>query len=112
MYLERYKKSVEYTLRLILKDKLGLAGLIIVLGFILLGIIGPMVVPYDVRGDPTKIYLPPSWEHPLGTDFQGRDVFSQIVHGTPIILKVAFLSGLFTVLIALLVGSIAGFRGV
>ncbi len=111
MYLKKYKKSIKSTFRLILKDKISLIGLIMVLSFILLGTIGPMVIPYDVRGDPSKIYLPPSWEHPLGTDFQGRDILSQIVHGTPIVLKVAFLSGLFTVLIALLIGSIAGFKG-
>ncbi|MEM0262003.1 MAG: ABC transporter permease [Nitrososphaerota archaeon] len=97
-------------MQILRRNKSGTVGLAILLLFIVLGTVGPMVVPKPVS-DPSKIYLPLSWEHPFGTDFEGKDVFAQIVHGTPIVLQIAFLTGLLTILIAIVLGSISGFKG-
>ncbi len=108
---QRYSKALRNTLRILSRDRAGLVGLIIVLFFISLGTIGAMVVNYDPKGNPEEIYMPPSLKHPLGTDFQGRDVLAQIIYGTPSVLQVAFLAGALTTLIAVLAGFAAGFLG-
>jgi peptide/nickel transport system permease protein len=54
-------------------------------------------------------YAPPSWEHLLGTDIQGRDVFHRIIQGTYISLKVALIMSLIYIVIAVALGSLAGY---
>lgn len=109
--VQRYRNALRTTLRILARDRAGLAGLCIVLFFILLGTVGTLIVKYDPKGNPSEIYMPPSLEHPLGTDFQGRDVLAQIVHGTPSVLQVAFLAGALTTAIAVIAGFAAGFLG-
>ena len=98
-------------LRILCKDKTGLAGLIIVSAYIVMAIVGPLLVPLDLTPRLEEKYLPPSLKHPLGTDFAGRDIFAQIVHGGPPVLRVAFLAALVTVAIGTIVGLIAGYAG-
>jgi len=59
----------------------------------------------------SAIYAPPSWKHPFGTDFQGEDIFAQIVHGTPTMLLTAFIVGVLITLVAIVLGSLAGYVG-
>jgi len=89
----------------------GLLGFIIVIFFILLSTVGPRLVPLDTKTKVAQIYVPPSWEHPLGTDHQGRDVWSQIVHGGKDILYVAFLTGLISTFIGVFFGSLSAIIG-
>src|SRR5262249_25495284 len=67
--------------RLLARNRVGLLGLIGLVGFVLLAFVGPYIVPLDTKVKVTQIYAPLSWAHPLGTDSQGKDVWSQIVHG-------------------------------
>ncbi len=56
-------------------------------------------------------FLPPSWDHPLGTDHLGRDTLSRIIYGTRMsLLSVLAISGLILVF-SLTVGCVAGYRG-
>jgi peptide/nickel transport system permease protein len=89
----------------------GLIGLIGVGGFVLLAFVVPLVVPLRNTVDIGSIYVTPSLDHPLGTDFQGRDVLNQIVYGGRDILTIAFLAALFSTAIAVTFGSIAATRG-
>jgi peptide/nickel transport system permease protein len=89
----------------------GLIGLIGVGGFVLLAFVVPFFVPLRNTVDIGSIYVTPSLDHPLGTDFQGRDVLNQIVYGGRDILTIAFLAALFSTAIAVTFGSIAATRG-
>lgn len=89
----------------------GLIGLVGVGFFILLSYVGPLVLPYTGATDLANIYRTPSLAHPFGTDFQGRDVFGQIVHGGRDILNVAFLAAFFSTAIAVTFGSLAATLG-
>jgi peptide/nickel transport system permease protein len=89
----------------------GLIGLIGVGGFVLLAFVVPFLVPLRNTVDIGSIYVTPSFDHPLGTDFQGRDVLNQIVYGGRDILTIAFLAALFSTAIAVTFGSIAATRG-
>ncbi len=55
--------------------------------------------------------MPPSLEHPLGTDQNGRDVLARIIHGGRISLAVGFVSMGIAVSIGILVGALAGWFG-
>jgi peptide/nickel transport system permease protein len=98
-------------LRLLATRPVGLAGFVGVVFFVVMAFVAPLFVPLDFRVDLTAIYQPPSLAHPLGTDYQGRDVLSQIVHGGRDILLIAFLAGLLSTFIAVTFGSLAAVVG-
>jgi len=98
-------------LRPILASKRATIGFIITIGFILMAIIGPEIVPLDLTTRYELRFQPPSLEHPLGTDFAGRDTFAQIVHGSREVLLIAFLAALYAILIAISVGMTSGYIG-
>jgi len=97
--------------RLMASNRVGLLGFFIVIFFVALSTIGPRLVTLDTKTKVDQIYVPPSREHPLGTDHQGRDVWSQIVHGGKDILYVAFLTGLISTFIAVSLGSLSAIIG-
>jgi len=71
------------------RNKLAVAGGIIVLCLAVLAVFAPVVSPYmpnDV--DRKHILMPPDIRHPLGTDDLGRDVLSRMIHGARISLAV------------------------
>jgi peptide/nickel transport system permease protein len=98
-------------LRLLATRPVGLAGFIGIVFFLLLAFVAPIFVP--LTNDPSllEIYETPSAAHPLGTDFQGKDVLNQIVYGGRDILTVAILAAFFSTFIAITFGSIAATVG-
>ena len=93
------------------KNRAGMAGFIVLMIILFMSYVLPYFVPLDERANPLEIYQPPSWKHPLGTDFQGRDILKQIIHGGKDVITVAFLAGLISTLISVSLGSISGFVG-
>jgi len=99
------------TLKLISRNKMGFLGFLVLLALILMSYVGPLVVPPEERAKVEQIYKPPSLEHPLGTDFQGRENWIMLVHGGAEVITVAFLAGLLTTIIAVVVGAASAFFG-
>jgi peptide/nickel transport system permease protein len=97
--------------RLLATRPIGLAGFVGVVFFVVLAFVVPLFVPFNTTVDVTAIYAPPSITHPLGTDYQGRDVFNQIIHGGRDILIVAFLAGFVSTAIAVTFGALAALLG-
>jgi peptide/nickel transport system permease protein len=95
------------TLKLIARNKVGFIGFLGLIGFILLTFVGPSLVPLAAESHMTEIYKPPSVQHVLGTDFQGRDIWAQIVHGGKDVLIVAFLTGMISTTVAVTLGSLS-----
>jgi oligopeptide transport system permease protein len=58
-----------------------------------------------------EVYLPPSLEHPFGTDQFGRDLFTRVALGGQISIGVGFAATIAILLIGVTYGSIAGFLG-
>ena len=93
------------------KDKrfsIGAAVLFIVAVLIILSFFSPYD-PVEWRVAPRD--MPPSWEHILGTNSMGQDVFWQITFALRNSLTVAFLAGIISRIIAVTVGLITGYSG-
>lgn len=92
-------------------SKLGLAGGIILIFFILVALAAPILAPYspsDFSGEPLE---EPSSSHLLGTDGAGQDIFSQLIYGTRVSLLVGLTVSFFATVIGAMLGLIAGFYG-
>lgn len=100
------RSSFSQGIRKLLTDPMGLFGLTLVLALIILAVFADFLAPYDpAKLDVPSRFLAPSWEHWLGTDQLGRDVFSRALYGGRVALKVALVS----TFIALTIGTILGF---
>ena len=104
-------RSLAGTVRLVARRPVGLLGLVGVTAFVLLAFLGPLVVPLHNAVSIPDVYKTPSLDHPLGTDFQGRDVLNQIVYGGRDILSVAFLAAFFSTAIAVTFGALGATVG-
>ena len=83
------------------KVRLAAAGLAIVLVLVACAILAPYISPYEPnRQQLLKALQAPSAEHLLGTDENGRDVLSRILHGT----RISLAAGVFSVAIAVVLG--------
>lgn len=65
---------------------------------------------YQIADDNAR-YAPPSPEHCLGTDYQGRDVFWRALAGSATAVKVGIIASLISAVIGVALGAVAGFYG-
>jgi len=95
------------------RNRLALVGLAIVVALVLVAALAPWLAPYapDVGDLRTQRLLPPSAAHWFGTDDQGRDILSRLLHGARITLYVVTLVAVLAAPIGLLVGTVAGYAG-
>lgn len=92
------------------KNRTALAGLIVILALTLIAILAPYLSKYSYdMVDPINAYASPSREHPFGTDAVGRDLFSRILYGARYSLAIALTSQAVGIILAIILGSIAGF---
>lgn len=106
-------KTVDQSaLRELLKDGRARIGIGVVIVIVAMGIAAPIIA----RHDPNAINLinllePPSSQHWLGTDIQGRDVWARLVYGARISFTVGIVSQSIALLLGVSLGIIAGFYG-
>lgn len=93
-------------------------GLVVVLLYTLTALLAPRIAPHDPQQGRLLLRLkPPAWEsrgdsaYPLGTDEQGRDMFSRVVYGARVSLAVGVGSVLAGAVIGGSLGLLAGFHG-
>jgi len=93
-------------------NKLAYIGLYILVIMAVISVIGPYIAPRDpYEFDLSKARLPPSLEHPLGTDELGRDILSRILVGSRYTFGLSVLSVIAGASIGTLLGLISGYRG-
>lgn len=94
----------------IFHEPLGLFGLIMVVIVVSCAVFAQWILPFDPNAlDILHRLEPPSLVHYLGTDQLGRDVFSRVILGSRIALKVALVSISLALSIGLFLGLIAGY---
>ncbi|MBT0654365.1 oligopeptide ABC transporter permease [Geomobilimonas luticola] len=94
------------------ENRFALAGGMVVLALFVLSILAPFITPYEPNSlDAYHVLLPPSSAHWFGTDEVGRDVFTRMLYGAQISLKVGFVAVGIATLIGTVVGLVSGYYG-
>lgn len=96
------------------KNRLAIAGLIVMILLYVVTLLTPLIAPYDpaAQGDIiTSRYLAPSAEHWLGTDKFGRDILSRVLYGARISLSIGFVAVGISMTLGTLIGAVAGYFG-
>jgi peptide/nickel transport system permease protein len=93
-------------------NKLATTGVLLVIVFVLCALLAPWISPQD----PAQIDLPnrlasPSSVHWFGTDELGRDILSRTIYGARISMLVGSSVVAVSLVLGLLIGSIAGYYG-
>jgi len=90
------------------ENKTAFTGFVILSFFIFIATFAPFITPHDPwkHGKP---FFPPSWEHLLGTNDVGQDIFSELIHSTKISLFVGFFAAFVSMVVGTLIGLISGY---
>lgn len=112
------------TWRRLKRNHLAVVGLCIIAVFLAVGMAEEIasltpkgyLAPYDPNAvnyalSPKGLGSPPSWSHPFGTDYLGRDVFSRTLVATRISMLVGVIAVSIALLIGLILGPISGYYG-
>jgi peptide/nickel transport system permease protein len=108
---ERVARNRSFIRIFISRNKLGTFGFVVLAAILLLSFIGPLFVSEAGRTDVKQIYGQPSWDHPLGMDHSGRDIWRQIVHGGRSIIWVAAIAAFVGTAIGVVFGALAAMIG-
>ena len=103
----------------LLKNKLAVFGMIVLGVMVVLVAIGPPVwrwltgltADYIPANKDLIKSFPPSMQHPMGTDEQGRDIFARVLQGGRISLAVGVISTIVSLAVGVSYGAIAGYLG-
>lgn len=108
------KKSSQWrdVWRRLRKNRMAMFGLCVLVLLVFLAIFADVVAPYgyDEQNYSQMLELP-SWQHIMGTDNYGRDIFSRIVYGTRISLLIGFISLAISTVVGSILGACAGYFG-
>jgi ABC-type dipeptide/oligopeptide/nickel transport system permease subunit len=112
------------TWRRLKRNRLAVVGMCIIIVFIAVGSVEEIasftpkgyLAPYDPNQvnyalSPEGLGSPPSWSHPFGTDYLGRDVFSRVLVATRISMLVGVIAVAIALTIGLILGPISGYYG-
>jgi len=123
---EKIKKRSQWGLvwQRLRRNKMAMAGLVILLGLVIMAIFAPIIAPHDViETNLRNRFLLPTWlpgtnpegginfQHLMGTDNFGRDIFSRIVYGSRVSLQIGLISIGIATIVGGLIGSVSGYYG-
>ncbi len=121
-------KKTKDILRIFRRNKLGMAGLGILVFFLVLAVFAPQIMvllswiagaaghpwatpygPFEITGD--GVMQPPSAEHWLGTDANERDILSRVIFGSRVSLEIGLIAAAASMGLGTGIGLLAGFWG-
>lgn len=104
----QWRRSVKAFFR----TRLAPLGFLLVMFAVLMAVSAFTIAPHDPNiGDFSNVLAPPSTEHFLGTDQNGRDVLSRLMHGSVVSLQVGFGATVVSTVIGVLFGVFAAYYG-
>jgi ABC-type dipeptide/oligopeptide/nickel transport system permease subunit len=113
-----FKDRLAYVGRFLWRDRSGVVGLVMFLVVVFAAVMAPVISPYEpLEQNLRASKLPPawraegSWDHPIGTDNLGRDLFSRLIYGARVSLTVGFFGVLIAAGLGMVFGAIAGYLG-
>ena len=96
------------------KNKGAMVGLVVFALILIATIVAQIVYDYNTditKMNATQMLLPPSWEHPFGTDHMGRDVLARVLYGARYSLTIGLGAVALSTIVGLVVGALAGYYG-
>lgn len=94
------------------RNKLALAGMLIVVAMVVVAIATPWIAPYSYEAQDLNLGpAPPSWDHWFGTDIHGRDLFTRVMYGGRISLLVGLCATLVSLIFGVTYGAVSGYFG-
>ncbi|HEY3895582.1 MAG TPA: ABC transporter permease [Pseudonocardiaceae bacterium] len=103
------RTQTQLVLRRFRQHRLAVASLIVLLALVLLAFVGGWWWKYSVADFTSDNSVPPSWQHPFGTDAAGRDTFAQVLRGTQISIGISVLVAVFATVVGTIWGTTAGY---
>ena len=98
--------------RRFLRNRGAALGAVIAIALILTAMLAPLLAPYDpIRISLDDVLGPPSPAHPMGTDEQGRDVFSRVMFGARTSLQLGLISIAIAAFSGTVLGLVSGYFG-
>lgn len=110
----RKKKESQFSLvmKRLRKNKLTMAGLVIILILFAVALLAPWIMPYAYdEMNMLERFSGPSFAHLCGTDEMGRDIFSRLLYGARASLSLGFLATIISTVVGMFIGSIVGYFG-
>jgi ABC-type dipeptide/oligopeptide/nickel transport system permease subunit len=109
----RQRSPLWFAWRRFLSNKAAVLGGLVLAILILMALFAPLITPVDPEGQLflTQALAFPSAEHWFGIDNLGRDFYSRIVYGARVSLTIGFTAALFSVLVGIPLGALAGYFG-
>lgn len=99
-------------LRKMFGSPLSSVGVILFVLITLSALLAPLIAPFDPNAiDMRNVLSPPNFDHWLGTDKIGRDIFSRILYGGRVSIAIGLGSALGAGVLGMLLGIMAGYRG-
>lgn len=93
------------------RNKAAMVGLGFIIFVALVALFAPLIAPYGITERTGEFRSPPSAKHWFGTDPIGRDVFSRVVYGARVSVKIGFIATFMSLVIGLWLGAASGFFG-
>jgi len=97
--------------REVVQSKGGRIGMALLLIVVFLAMFAPLLTTYEPLEQTVQIFAAPSWEHPLGTNHVGQDIWSQLVYAARTSLLVGLLVAVFSTVLSALIGTSAALIG-
>ena len=107
----RARKMMRQMWFAITHDRAGLIGFILLSLILLMSLTAPLLFPLDTESDPGMILTAPRWQHILGTDHLGRDIWAQIANGGRELLLFAALAAVIGTFLGLALGAFSAVIG-
>src|SRR5688572_3154331 len=99
------------TLRRLRRSHTAMLGLCIVVLLLLVAVFADALAPYSPTQTTATTMATPSWQHLMGTDLLGRDVFSRIIHGSRVSVYVGVVATVLGTFLGVPLGLLAGYYG-
>lgn len=94
------------------QDKMAMLGTVVLLVILLSILLGPLIYTTPINKiDFAQSTLPPSWEHPFGTNDLGQDLLARVLYGGRISIAVGVFSMLVAIILGTVLGAVSGFYG-
>ncbi|MEO6317444.1 MAG: ABC transporter permease [Acidimicrobiales bacterium] len=94
------------------RNRLAMVGLVLIVLLVLTAVFASVIAPYTItQRFSGEFRAGPSADHWFGTDLIGRDVFSRVVYGARVSLKIGIAATAIALVIGLALGAVAGFFG-